>query len=94
MELSGDPINPRATDAEHQILSEAFSRGFTTAYLEGQRGNEIMSYGRPNNRGVFVGRVVRAKEGKVTLDAETELHVGDAIEFGPIEAISFTRSMV
>lgn len=81
VELSGDPINPRATDAEHQILSEAFSRGFTTAYLEGQRGNEIMSYGRPNNRGVFVGRVVRAKEGKVTLDAETELHVGDAIEF-------------
>ena len=81
VELSGDPINPRATDAEHQILSEAFSRGFTTAYLEGQRGNEIMSYGRPNNRGVFVGRVVRAKEGKVTLDTETELHVGDAIEF-------------
>lgn len=81
VELAGDPINPRATEAEHQVLSEAFSRGFTTAYLEGQRGNEIMSYGRPNNRGVFIGRVTRAKEGKVTLDAETELHVGDAIEF-------------
>lgn len=81
IELTGTPLNPRATEAEHQILSEAFSRGFTTAYLEGQRGNEIMSYGRPNNRGVFVGRVTQAKEGKVTLEAEEELHVGDAIEF-------------
>ena len=81
VELMGIPLNPRATEAEHQILSEAFSRGFTTAYLEGQRGNEIMSYGRPNNRGVFVGRVTQAKEGKVTLEAEEELHVGDVIEF-------------
>ncbi len=81
VELTGTPLNPRATETEHQILSEAFSRGFTTAYLEGQRGNEIMSYGRPNNRGVFVGRVTQAKEGKVTLEAEEELHVGDAIEF-------------
>lgn len=46
-----------ATDEQHHRLSEAFSRGFTTAYLEGQRGNEIMSYGQPNNRGVFIGRV-------------------------------------
>ena len=81
VELTGTSLNPRATEAEHQILSEAFSRGFTTAYLEGQRGNEIMSYSRPNNRGVFVGRVTQAKEGKVTLEAEEELHVGDAIEF-------------
>lgn len=77
----GDPINPRATEEEHQALAEAFSRGFTTAYLERQRGNEIMSYGRPNNRGVFVGRVSRVKDGKVFVDPEQELHVGDAIEF-------------
>lgn len=96
----GLPINPRATEAEHQILSEAFSRGFTTAYLERQRGNEIMSYGRPNNRGVFVGRVTRVKDGKVFIDVEQELHVGDAIEFWTnrghfvhtIEQLSFDKS--
>ncbi len=70
-----------ATDAERTVLSEAFSRGFTTAYLTGQRGNEIMSYGRPNNRGVFVGRVVQAKDGRVAIDAEADLHEGDLIEF-------------
>lgn len=74
-------VDPRATEEEHQVLSEAFSRGFTTAYLERHRGNEIMSYGRPNNRGIFVGRVSRVKDGKVFIDAEQELHIGDAIEF-------------
>lgn len=71
----------RASEEEMNVLSEAFSRGFTTAYLKGKRGNEIMSYGRPNNRGVFVGRVAKVREGLVFIDPETELHVGDLIEF-------------
>lgn len=62
-------------------LAEAFSRGFTTAYLEGKRGNEIMSYGRPNNRGVFVGRVARAGEGYADVAAELQLNGGDVLEF-------------
>lgn len=71
----------RASEEEMNVLSGAFSRGFTTAYLKGKRGNEIMSYGRPNNRGVFVGRVAKVREGLVFIDPETELHVGDLIEF-------------
>ncbi|MEG0505245.1 MAG: U32 family peptidase, partial [Raoultibacter sp.] len=66
---------------DEQTLAEAFSRGFTTAYLEGDRGNEIMSYGRPNNRGVFIGRVTQAKDGVVAIAAEDELHEGDVLEF-------------
>ena len=71
----------RATDDEHQTLAEAFSRGFTTAYLENQRGNDIMSYGRPNNRGVFVGRVTSAKNGSAYIAAERPLAAGDVLEF-------------
>ena len=72
---------PRANEDELQVLSEAFSRGFTTAYMTNDRGNEIMSYGRPNNRGVLVGRVTAVRDGWVDLEPETELHVGDAVEF-------------
>lgn len=80
--LQGEPLpSPRPTEEEMQILSEAFSRGFTTAYLTEERGNDIMSYGRPNNRGVFVGRVANAKNGVVAIDLETELNKGDLIEF-------------
>ncbi len=79
--VASDAPEFRASEEEMNVLSEAFSRGFTTAYLKGKRGNEIMSYGRPNNRGVFVGRVAKVREGLVFIDPETELHVGDLIEF-------------
>ena len=69
------------TDDERRMLTEAFSRGFTEGYLKGRRGNDIMSYGRPNNRGVFVGRVAQAKDGFVAVSTEVELHEGDVLEF-------------
>lgn len=67
-------------DGEMSVLSEAFSRGFSEAYLIGERGNDMMSYRRPNNRGVRVGRVVESSEGQMTLALETALDAGDVIE--------------
>ena len=69
-----------ATQEEHATLEEAFSRGFTTAYLEGARGNAIMSYQRPNNRGVFVGRVIRTDGQSATIRLETDVVPGDVLE--------------
>lgn len=71
----------RATDEEHRVLSEAFSRGFTQAYLVNDTSNDMMSYARPNNRGVFVGRVANVGEGEVSIACERPLEVGDVIEF-------------
>ena len=73
--------NEPATDVHRARLAEAFSRGFTTAYLEGYRGNEIMGFDRPNNRGVFVGRVVRVGDGYADVASEIDLHDGDVLEF-------------
>ena len=70
-----------ATEAQRARLAEAFSRGFTTAYLEGKRGNDIMSYGRPNNRGVFAGRVSRVEDNVAHIAPEIELHADDVLEF-------------
>lgn len=89
----------RPTEQQRGVLSEAFSRGFTTAYLTGDRGNEIMSYGRPNNRGVLAGRVSEVKEGFVEIATHIELNPGDVVEFWtkrghfacPLTAASFTR---
>lgn len=68
-------------EEDELALEEVFSRGFTTAYLESKRGNEIMSYGRPNNRGVFVGRVVSVHDGLVSVEFEQEISKGDKLEF-------------
>ena len=78
---AGEAADDEKRSERRGRLAEAFSRGFTTAYLEGQRGNGIMSYGRPNNRGVFAGRVVRAGDGVAEIAPEIELHEGDVLEF-------------
>ncbi|QKF07717.1 U32 family peptidase [Berryella wangjianweii] len=77
--LAGEDVRP--TEAQMNVLSEVFSRGFTAAYLTGERGNDLMSYGRPNNRGAFVGRVAGIEGGVVRIDSERTLHAGDVIEF-------------
>lgn len=70
-----------ATQEEKDTLAEAFNRGFTTAYLTGERGNEMMGYKRPNNRGVAAGRVAGYSAGKVKLSAMTDIVPGDLLEF-------------
>ncbi len=70
-----------ATQEEKAQLAEAFSRGFTQGYLAGERGNEMMGYKRPNNRGVAVGRVAGFSAGKVKVNASAEIAEGDLLEF-------------
>jgi len=68
-------------DGEMAVLSESFSRGFTEAYLQGEHGNEMMSYRRPNNRGVPVGRVAAVEGRRVTIALDAPLESEDVIEF-------------
>lgn len=68
-------------EADRARLAEAFSRGFTTAYLEGERGNAMMSYQRPNNRGLFLGRVDEVRDGAAYLKSQRFLAEGDVLEF-------------
>ena len=83
--VEGSLQNPRQlppiTDADRARLTEAFSRGFTTGYLEGERGNAMMSYQRPNNRGLFLGRVDEVRDGAAYLKSQRPLAEGDVLEF-------------
>lgn len=63
------------------LLESVFTRGFTTAYLEGDRTDAMMSYQRPNNRGAFIGRVKSVKDGIAAIQCEHPLVEGDVIEF-------------
>ncbi len=68
---------------DQKDMAQIFNRGFTTAYLYGKQGREMMSDRRPNNRGVRIGRVLeydpRAKTAAIKLDEP--LAVGDIVEF-------------
>lgn len=65
-------------------LSVSFNRGFTKAYFFGQPAADIMSPGRPSNRGSYIGRVSRlVRDGsnyRIELRLEGGLSRGDGIE--------------
>ncbi len=79
--VEGRDAKGLVTEEEQRALSGVFSRGFTTAYLTQERDNSIMSYGRSNNRGMFIGRVAYANGKKVSLSCQDALNVGDILEF-------------
>lgn len=70
-----------ATSDERRKLESVFSRGFTTAYMEGERGNDMMSYKRPNNRGTFIGRIERVRDKVARVRCDHPLSAGDVVEF-------------
>jgi U32 family peptidase len=78
---AGAPDSFEVRDGELAVLGESFSRGFSEAYLIGERGNDMMSYQRPNNRGVPVGRVSAVASGRATLSLDAPLDSRDTIEF-------------
>ena len=75
-----DPEGYGVNEAEWGLLEEAFNRGFTDAYLTGGRGTGLMSYSRPNNRGVLIGRIASIADRRATVDLERSLGSSDTIE--------------
>jgi putative protease len=80
-ELFADGVTDASrASARIDSLAETFSRGFTTAYLEGARDNSMMSYTRPNNRGTAVGRVGALAGGLAAIDLTKRVIRGDVLE--------------
>ena len=78
--VSGGDYSINPEDARQ--LAQIFNREFTTGYFYGRPGRELMSWKRPNNRGVRLGRVKgfdrNSRLAEVIL--ESPLRVGDGIE--------------
>jgi putative protease len=76
-----DPEDFAVRGAESDMLEEAFNRGFTPGYLADVRDDSMMSYTRPNNRGVPLGRVAETRPGRTVVALERAVESGDTIEF-------------
>ncbi len=77
-----DPEHYRVPDEDKRDLRQIFNRDFTTGYYFGNPGLDLMSYKRPNNRGLKLGRIIgynpRNKTAELLL--EDELQLGDGLE--------------
>ena len=61
-------------------LRQVFNRDDCDGYWHGNPGSSLMSYNRPNNRGVFLGRIQSVNEGHITVKLAQPLHRGDGLE--------------
>lgn len=78
-----DENNYVVAEKEQKDLAQIFNRDFTTAYLKGNQGRNMMSDRRPNNRGVRIGRVseYNYQERMATIKLDEPLHINDIVEF-------------
>ncbi len=65
-----------STVADKELL-QIFNREFTTGYYYANQGGNLMSHTRPDNRGVFIGDVLKAEQKKVWIQLKDRLSVGD-----------------
>lgn len=74
-------FSPEERD-KHDLL-QIFNRGgFSSGYLKGKHGADMMSYEKPNNSGIYLGSVLSYDERQKSFDIKLEdrLSNGDAIE--------------
>lgn len=74
---AGEEVDAPALTRE---LGRSFNRGFTSAYLEGRSGAELMSFERSINQGVRVGRVVAVRRGECDVLLDAAVSTGDTLE--------------
>lgn len=77
------PDDYSVSERELKDLAQIFNRGFTTGYFFGKQGKDMMSFKRPNNRGLRLGRVTgfNRAEKSFEIALEDDLRIGDGIEF-------------
>lgn len=66
----------------HDLL-QIFNRGgFSSGYLMGKSGSDMMTYEKPNNSGIFIGTAAAydSRQQTVSIRLEDDLSVGDGIE--------------
>ena len=82
--LISEESNDDLENAQYE-LKASFNREFTKGYILGDKGKEIISEERPDNRGIFLGRVISQKGNFLRIKLEENfVQDGDGIEIeGP-----------
>ena len=69
------------TPADTAPLVQIYSRGFTGGMLGGREGRSYVTRSAPDNRGVALGRVVRADRREIVVEVTEPIEPGDGIGF-------------
>jgi putative protease len=64
-----------------QDVTQIFNRGFTKGLMFKEFGKDFISYDRPNNRGILVGKVTKVDKYKTYVLLKDNVEAGDGLEF-------------
>lgn len=70
-----------AQKSAQQELLQIFNRDFTTGYYFANQGADLMSYSRPDNRGVLVADILKTDQKKIWIQLKEPLVSGDGYFF-------------
>ena len=60
---------------------QVFNRGFTKGLFNGDFGRDFISYDRPDNRGIEIGRVIEVGRNSAKIIFDQDVYPGDGLEF-------------
>lgn len=75
-----NPMIFKVPQTAHKELEQIFNRDFTTGYFYGHQYKDLMSYKRPNNRGLLLGRITEVFPKSIKIKLAEPLSLGDGYE--------------
>lgn len=72
-------------DMDKKDVEQIFNRGFTKGLMLGDFGRDFMSYNRPDNRGILIGKVVKIDSNYIYIKLYHNVDEGDGIELETVE---------
>ncbi|QXM06338.1 DUF3656 domain-containing U32 family peptidase [Crassaminicella indica] len=73
---------PKIDEKTLKEVKQMFNRRFTKGYILGEKGRNLMSFSKPSNRGIKLGKVLDydKRKRRVKIKLEEELSKGDGLE--------------
>ena len=75
-----DAIDGKISPNSHKKLAQIFNRDFTTSYFDNNPKKNLISDKKPNNRGIFIGRINKIFDNKISIKLTEKISLGDQLE--------------
>lgn len=69
------------TEKDKRNVEQIFNRGFTKGLGLGDFGKTFISKDRPDNRGLYIGKVIMIDKNSISISLEDDIDKGDGVEF-------------
>ncbi len=68
------------TKIDKKKMKQIFNRGFTKGYIMNEKGKNLISFNRSNNKGVFIGNILDIGKKYMSIKLIDDLRKGDGIQ--------------